>query len=100
MGCPWRISRRAWGGARERSRCCSCALSRTCAADWVRRRAMQDDARADLLFRILAGEDLLQDHPDDAELRALAELGSRLDTLRPTIAALDRAEQAFNPIFA
>lgn len=61
---------------------------------------MQDDARADLLFRILAGEDLLQDHPDDAELRALAELGSRLDTLRPTIAALDRAEQAFNPIFA
>ncbi|MGH2345186.1 MAG: hypothetical protein ACRDG4_08165, partial [Chloroflexota bacterium] len=61
---------------------------------------MQDDARADLLFRLLAGEEPLPGEQDDEELRALAGLGARLETLRPAMAALGRAEQAFNPAFA
>jgi hypothetical protein len=60
---------------------------------------MQDDPRAEMLFRALAGEEGAPDETDDEELRALIGLGARLDAMRPAFTALRNAEQAFNPGF-
>ncbi|HVA88908.1 MAG TPA: hypothetical protein VNL71_03615 [Chloroflexota bacterium] len=61
---------------------------------------MQDDARAGLLFSVLAGERRMSDSQDDDELRALADLGGRLEALGPAMAAMAQAEGAFDPTFA
>ncbi len=60
---------------------------------------MQDDRRADMLFRALAGEAPTPSESDDEELRALVNLGARLDAMGPALATLAGAEQAFNPAF-
>lgn len=61
---------------------------------------MQDDARADVLFSALAGERQLPGDQEYGELRALADLGARLETLGSAMAAMARAEDAFDPSFA
>jgi hypothetical protein len=61
---------------------------------------MQDDPRAEMLFRALTGAEASPDETDDEELRALIALGARLDAMRPAFTALEKAEQAFNPVFA
>jgi hypothetical protein len=61
---------------------------------------MQDDLRADMLFRALTGEELTPSEADDEELRALVGMGARLEAMRPALVALAGAEDAFNPTFA
>ncbi len=61
---------------------------------------MQDDLRADRLYRALAGEEPLDAVQDDEELQALYQLAAELEALAPTMAEIARAEQAFDPAFA
>ncbi|HEY8283480.1 MAG TPA: hypothetical protein VIJ28_03760 [Chloroflexota bacterium] len=61
---------------------------------------MRDDTRADILFSALAGERQLPDDQEFGELRALADLGAQLEALGPAMAALSRADDAFDPSFA
>ncbi len=61
---------------------------------------MQDDARADLLYRALVEGEPLPADMDDAELTALVGLGAELSLHGATIALIEEADARFDPAFS